>query len=416
MRIRLALLAPPAALVLGALVTGSSSLGSSASAAVIAASSTNHPGASVWGEMTIEPTKLLFRIEGAADPFRTNLKLPFLPIGPLEEDQVAANRAAIERFIHEDLRVVFDGVEIEPNLTFVNVQDGKPEEMSWRSTRIDLEYPYATEPQKITLIWPNFEGEGVTYVPVVIRRGAKGIPRQFQVLPEEPEYTWHADAVRPRITGEMKKFNAPKKTIDLPLVSLAALALAAASLLFSRKLDGALWKTAFVGSVIAAVLLKPYGVVQVRSTFQRAAPLPAEPQARAIFATLNANVYRAFEAESESAIYDTLADSAAGELLDELYGQIYESLILREQGGPICSVESVEDLGGTIDLTTHADADPPQFGVDWHWRVMGAVSHYGHIHRRMNEYKADFVVRHDGETWKIAVVKVKHHERIDDFE
>lgn len=416
MRTRIAPLASCAALVLGALVFGLSSLGSRAAAAVLATSRTNHPGASVWGEMTIEPTKLLFRIEGAADPFRTNLKLPFLPIGPLEEDQVAANRAAIERFIHEDLRVVFDGVEIEPTLTFVYVQDGKPEEMSWRSTRIDLEYPYATEPQKITLIWPSFEGEGVTYVPVVIKRGAKGIPRQFQVLPEEPEYTWHADSVRPRIAGEMKKFNAPKKTIDLPVISLAALALAAASLIFSRKLDGALWKTMFVGSVVAAVLLKPYGVVPVRSSFLRAAPLPAESQARAIFATLNANVYRAFEAESESAIYDTLADSAAGELLDDLYGQIYESLILREQGGPICSVESVEDLGGSIDLTTHVDSDPPQFGVDWHWRVLGAVSHYGHIHRRMNEYKADFVVRHDGETWKIAVVKVKHHERIDDFE
>lgn len=375
-----------------------------------------HPGPSIWGEMTIEPTMLKFRIEGAADPFRTNLRLPHLPIGPLEEDQDRDNRAAIERFIHDDLKVTFDGVEIEPRLVFVYVQDGTPEEMSWRSTRIDLEYDYSAEPQKISLVWPRFEGEGITYVPVVIRRGAKGIPRQFQVHPEEPEYTWHTDSVRPRITGKMKTFSVPRTKFDVPVPSIALLLVAAVSLVFARRMTRTVSITVFLATVLAAVVLKPYGVVRVANPFANTAPLPSEPQAKEIFATLNANVYRAFEAESESAIYDLLADSVAGDLLDQLYGEIYESLILREQGGPICSVESVEDLEGSIDLVTLEDADPPQFAVDWHWRVMGAVSHYGHIHRRMNEYRAAFVVRHDGDNWKIAKVDVREHQRVDDYE
>lgn len=375
-----------------------------------------HPGPSVWGEMTIEPTKLLFRIEGAADPFRTNLQLPHLPIGPLEPDQERDNRAAIERFIRDELKVTFDGVAIAPRLVFVYVQDGKPEEMSWRSTRIDLEYDYLQEPQKISLHWPRFEGEGITYVPIVIRRGAKGIPRQFQVHPEEPEYTWHADSVRPRIQGKMKTFAVPKTKVEVPVPSVVLLLVAALVLGLRRRIAPVPRFAVFLAAVIGAVLAKPYGVARVPNPFTPTAPLPSDPQAREIFSTLNANVYRAFEAESESAIYDLLADSVAGELLDDLYGQIYESLILREQGGPICSVESVEDLEGKIDLVTLEDADPPQFAVDWHWRVMGAVSHYGHIHRRMNEYRASFVVRHDGDNWKIARVTVTDHQRVDDYE
>jgi hypothetical protein len=375
-----------------------------------------HPGPSIWGEIVIEPTKVLFKIEGAADPFRTNFRLPHLPIGPLEEDQVAANRAAIEKFMRDDVVVKLDDVEVEPLLVEIYVQDGKPEEMSWRSTRVNLEYPCATEPQRVTLIWPHFEGEGITYFPVVIRRGAKGSPRQFQVFPEEPEYTWHADSVRPRIAGAMKQYVAPRRSYDVPVPSLVALTLAALVLLLARRLPRRVAPIAFAVLVAVAVFAKNSGHVTVRSPFERIAPLPSESQARELFATLNGNVYRAFDAESESAIYDLLADSVDGALLDQLYGEIYESLLLREQGGAICSVDAVEDVDGKIDLVTRADAEPPQFGVEWHWRVMGAVSHYGHVHRRMNEYRADFVVRHDGETWKIAQVTVKDHQRVDEFE
>ena len=51
------------------------------------------------------------------------------------------------------------------------------------------------------------------------------------------------------------------------------------------------------------------------------------------------NIYGAFDAASEDEIYDLLATSVDTALLDELYGEIYESLILRSEGGAVCRIE-----------------------------------------------------------------------------
>ncbi len=384
--------------------------------ASFASSLARHPGPSVWGEITIEDDHVLFRLEGAADPFKTCLALPRIPIGPLEPDQLQEIRTSIEKFAHDKLVMKLDGKKVDPKIDTLHIQDGKPDEASWKSAYFTMIYPSAGPPQHLTVVWPAFEGEGVNYIPIVIRRGAKGSPRQFQLYPEEPEYTWHADSVRPRITGEVKKLTGPRGTIDLPLGSLAAILLAALFLFFAPKLPRWVGIFGCGALLIAAIAMKPMFHRSVPWPFAHAAPLPSESQAKDLFKTLNANIYRAFDAETESGIYDLLADSVDAKLLDDLYGQVYESLILREQGGAICNVDSVEDIDGSVDLNAFPNSDPPQFKVTWHWRVMGAVSHWGHVHRRMNEYKADFVVGHDGESWKISSVKVTEQKRVDDFE
>ena len=57
-------------------------------------------------------------------------------------------------------------------------------------------------------------------------------------------------------------------------------------------------------------------------------PLPDEAAARAVFEPLHANVYAAFEHTSESAIYDAPALCVEGDLLEELYEQVYRSMML----------------------------------------------------------------------------------------
>jgi hypothetical protein len=139
---------------------------------------------------------------------------------------------------------------------------------------------------------------------------------------------------------------------------------------------------------------------------------PSPEEARAIFETLHRGIYDAFSAETEDEIYDRLAVSVDRSLLDDLYGEIYESLILREQGGAVCSIESVEVLDGEVHLPTDPDA-PPGFQVDWTWQVNGVVSHWGHLHHRRNEYEALYTVGHDGTAWRITGVDVLEHRRID---
>ena len=46
---------------------------------------------------------------------------------------------------------------------------------------------------------------------------------------------------------------------------------------------------------------------------------------------------------------DLLAVSVDAALLDELYADIYESLVMRDQGGAVCRVREVEKLGGHVE-------------------------------------------------------------------
>lgn len=47
------------------------------------------------------------------------------------------------------------------------------------------------------------------------------------------------------------------------------------------------------------------------------------------------------------------------------------------------------------------------------WKVSGSVLHWGHVHRRANQYSARFIVKAVGESWKIADLEVLKEIRID---
>jgi hypothetical protein len=400
---------PAAALALAALLAAVLSPAALPAAATRAA----HPGPSIWGSITLLDDHVRFVIEGAADPFRTCFRLPHLPLGPLDAAASAANRAAIESFVANDLKFALDGELATPAIEEIWVQDGIEREMSWKSTRLALRYPAARLPSRVTLVWPRFEGEGVDYFSTTIKVGEQGPPRMFTLLPDEPEHTWYADAARPR------RASAPPaplpRTTELPLPSLALLAAAIASLVAAaRARSVAIPLVTCAVALLAAVALHDRGRVAVRSPFATRVPLPSVDQAKQIVAALNEDVYRAFEAQSEDAIYDALARSVDAGLLDELYGQVFESLVLAEEGGAMCSVDQIDVLDAAIDLASFESGDEPRFAADWHWQVQGSVAHWGHVHRRLNEYRARFTLRHDGEGWKIAAIAVAEQRRVEE--
>ena len=98
-------------------------------------------------------------------------------------------------------------------------------------------------------------------------------------------------------------------------------------------------------------------------------------------ATLLQNIYRAYDYNDQSDVYDALAHSVNGPLLDELFLKIQSGLRIQEQGGAIANVEEVRvaaiepvlDAAATFNCT---------------WNVTGTVEHWGHIHTRENQYSA----------------------------
>jgi hypothetical protein len=159
------------------------------------------------------------------------------------------------------------------------------------------------------------------------------------------------------------------------------------------------------GSIVVAALFGPLPLASPPSA------LPDGPEAVEIFKVLHANIYRAFDYESEDDVYGTLAQSVGDQLLYEVYKEVYGSLILRDQGGAMCTIDNVETL--SANLADGAEGSELSFRVFCHWRVSGTVAHWGHIHRRINEYKALYTVARLQGAWKIVDVRVKEQSRID---
>ena len=129
--------------------------------------------------------------------------------------------------------------------------------------------------------------------------------------------------------------------------------------------------------------------------------LPDGAQANALVETLLKNVYHAFALKQESDIYDTLAISVDGELLDDLYIEIRQSL---ERGSDAPRVKVLEVA--MIDCATRPAGEGRGIRADVSWACRGTVSHWGHSHQRHNSYQASMVIEPVEERWKITEIDV----------
>ena len=139
---------------------------------------------------------------------------------------------------------------------------------------------------------------------------------------------------------------------------------------------------------------------------RRGRPL-SDDEAESVVSVLLKNIYRAFDYSSESDIYDALEHSVHGELLAELYLKIYKGLVMQEQGGAVAHVKNVE-----IAKSTLSSSHKNRFTINLSWTVEGAVEHWGHIHTRINRYRAEFEVRVIDDAWKIDKMRVLEQKRV----
>ena len=107
------------------------------------------------------------------------------------------------------------------------------------------------------------------------------------------------------------------------------------------------------------------------------------------------NIYRAFDFRDDSDVYDALATSVDGELLKDVYLTVKRSLLMAEQGGALSHVTGVE-----IVKLSPAGGAASVFDVTW--RVIGTVEHWGHIHTRVNEYRARLTLSAGASGWRLT--------------
>jgi LPXTG-motif cell wall-anchored protein len=303
----------------------------------------------------------------------------------------AALRRSLEAvFVFKNVLSV-DGERRSPRVASIEIPEDLDDPRVEEYLRIRLVTPCRTPARRVTLLWQTFAGADWQKQPVVPGVVTSGPEKQvFALSATEPEYTWHRSEARP----PPAPVPVPTGTEGaVPFLSLGLFLLAAAGAVLLRRRQAVALALLLAGAVSAAY----------------AWPAGPPADARRIFQALHESVYRAFEAKTEDGIYDVLARSVDAGLLQEIYLDIYESLVLREQGGVITEVEEVEVIGGDVSPGGSAT----EFAVAWRWRVHCSISHWGHVHRRINVYAANYTVRHDGTSWKIAGVAVREYERVD---
>ena len=120
------------------------------------------------------------------------------------------------------------------------------------------------------------------------------------------------------------------------------------------------------------------------------------------------NIYRAFDYQQDSDIYDVLALSVSGDLLTDIYLQTKNSLILANQGGARAKVNNV-DLTSVV---VKAKENDNSFVVEATWLVDGSVGHWGHIHQRKNRYQALLSIAIVAGAWKVEAMTILQEERV----
>ena len=260
-------------------------------------------------------------------------------------------------------------------------------------------YPVDSLPEVVTMEWDLF-GEGIRAVPSAATDEAGPLP--YILTPDDRVLTWQNVLTNPTRQAMITELQAPAR-VRWPFLLLTAAGAGLLVWLGLRFRHGAPRPRLPVAAVGLVAL-----VLVVAGSFLALRRPVGSSDAAPILERLLANMYRAFDYRAEERIYDTLARSASGDLLTDVYLEMRRSLELANQGGARAKVQDV--VVHQADLVPLDDG--PGFATRAVWDVSGSVGHWGHTHIRTNQYEARFDIRIIDGTWKITAMDVLQEERL----
>lgn len=333
----------------------------------------------------------------------------------LDLDQLDRVIDEVATFLREHHQVKLDGVRVQPRLRDVFFQESLEENHFLGYVAIDFDVDLKGRVDRIDFRWDWF-GEADT---VIIDRVDANLAldthlTQMVFTPREPEYTWHRPELpeRPEILPPPPP---PTRTeIELPAVSLAiVLGLIGWVIVATRRAlpRVAFWIVLAMG-VGGAAVATPYGRVPFTPPWGAEPAPPNEDEARRIFESLHRNIYRAFDHDDRDQSYDVLKESVSHHLIEDVYREVFRSLIMQEENGAVSKVRGVDVLEDEVFHPDDERLGSTGFGVRCRWRVTGIVTHSGHSHWRTNEYRAEYRLAALEQGWRIVSSEVLSQERI----
>ena len=372
---------------------------------------------SVYSFIYIEPVEMRHEILIPLATLATILPVKHQDPAFVEIGEQDAIREQIRNWLKDQNPVMINGTRIIPEFTRIdfyslNLSDfaaqAAAQKVSMASGRVGIIMTYKTPDDSIRDVsqsWSTFYST-MTKVPAVVIAYPNSMSKfefsRFNTA-EDNTLTWKCKPEDlPKQISSVNATYSPKPTMRL-LAGSAVLAVAA--LLLLKK------TSTTVGRVVAGLLLivavlawKPLSFV-IDHPWKSPAELSSD-QAKDVFTKLHSGLYRSLDFGTEDRIYDALAQTVDGELLEDLYLQLRQSLELRDQGGAIARIRSVEHDAGAAVARKDSFVPWPGFQYKSTWTVSGTVEHWGHVHERQNQFDAIFTIEPRAGHWKITRMDV----------
>ena len=324
-------------------------------------------------------------------------------------------RSRIEAYFLEGNRIVIDDQLPPPKVQrcefyglnmkdFAESSASKPVPLANARVGIILSYHLNHPPQRLRMAWDRFNSSlrGVT---TVLIAGDDVIRQKLSRTANRNVLEWT------RSSEETESFPLQPVAVDLNATSTASVP----------------WITCLLG--MSCVVLAAHAVAQrnrvtalltllllacAGTTWPVARSSVAElseEEALRIFAEVHANLYRSFQRPTEESVYDALAMSVNGDLLQEIYLEVQSGMVRQDQGGASAKISDIDVV--LKKRLSSVQGERTSCRIRCRWNVSGTVEHWGHVHRRTNQYEADFVLSPVQECWKFTDMDLRDEQHVD---
>lgn len=351
----------------------------------------------------------LLRVQDAAELVGMSLRGPSLSAGEIQN-----LNELLPTVLRDETPMTVDGEQVVPEfdrLQYLRIgargleylEEGA--EIMTAASLIGVIYSHPTNglAKEATLKWTVFP-DPITVVPgnAIDKAG----PFLANLTVDDPILVWtnhFKKSPYPEITSVELPAQATSRGLNAALLVFGTLGFATV-LLWVWKRSATTRRIAIWGAVFGAAALVAIPVFQNR----RDADVVnlTELELVALSEALLNNVYRAFDFKLEEQVYDRLAMTLNGDILEQVFLDQRQGLRIEKAGGAAARVDAL-----TVDAVRHVPSENGLLKVVADWTVSGRVGHWGHTHRRTNTYRAGItIVPRDG-AWRIEAFDVLSKDR-----
>ena len=337
----------------------------------------------------------------------------------IEVDELDGLKQRIGEFLLTKNPVRIDGQQLTPILDRTNyVKVGlqgiqlleKPERLEIATAIVGVIITYITQamPQEVTVDWELFTDQ-IQRVPTTAIDPAG--PLLTYVEPDDSVHRWQnflKNYVPPTVA--QVAVDPGLTQFRVPLLSLLCGVVLIVMLYRVLRRQARAWTWGMAGTALVGMIAL-FPVLQV--SIARPAVLTArldDARAVPVLEALLKNIYRAFDFREEGVVYDKLALSVRGDLLEQIYLQHRQSFAIQKAGGAQAKIKNV--------AVESVQVQPREVGAqetraEVTWTAMGSVGHWGHVHMRQNRYQAQLTLSPADGHWTVTELTLLDEQRID---